>query len=154
MRELLRQIQRVEQLSPAIHWHGNLSDSDMGRDLLVKNNTKNNFFQRGYTHARCQLTRCAQRTRKCRRCLECAASRGSPCFRALCHSWQDMTRSILTRPVHENLFLEFPKYPGRFMLHFDIKTNVRKGVLLKYRSFIKFWEPPILQGRIHGAKLP
>ena len=43
MRELLRQIQRVEQLSPAIHWHGNLSDSDMGRDLLVKNNsiTKN-----------------------------------------------------------------------------------------------------------------
>ena len=35
MRELLRQIQRVEQLSPAIHWHGNLSDSDMGRDLLV-----------------------------------------------------------------------------------------------------------------------
>ena len=44
MRELLRQIQRVEQLSPAIHWHGNLSDSDMGRDLLVKKNnsiTKN-----------------------------------------------------------------------------------------------------------------
>ena len=44
MRELLRQIQRVEQLSPAIHWHGNLSYSDMGRDLLVKNNnsiTKN-----------------------------------------------------------------------------------------------------------------
>ena len=25
--------------------------------------------------------------------------------------------------------------------------------LLKYRSFVKFWEPP-LQGRIHGAKLP
>ena len=25
-----------------------------------------------------------------------------------------------TRPVHKNLFLEFPKYPGRFMLHFDI----------------------------------
>ena len=24
------------------------------------------------------------------------------------------------RPVHKNLFLEFPKYPGRFMLHFDI----------------------------------
>jgi len=38
MRELLRQIQRVEQLSPAIHWHGNLSDSDMGRDLLVSIN--------------------------------------------------------------------------------------------------------------------
>ena len=49
MRELLRQIQRVEQLSPAIHWHGNLSDSDMGRDLLVKNNnsiTKNSFSMR------------------------------------------------------------------------------------------------------------
>ena len=27
---------------------------------------------------------------------------------------------IYTRPVHKNLFLEFPKYPGRFMLHFDI----------------------------------
>ena len=25
-----------------------------------------------------------------------------------------------SRPVHKNLFLEFPKYPGRFMLHFDI----------------------------------
>ena len=24
MRELLRQIQHAEQLSPAIHWHGNL----------------------------------------------------------------------------------------------------------------------------------
>ena len=40
MRELLRQIQRVEQLSPAIHWHGNLSDSDMGRDLLVREGVK------------------------------------------------------------------------------------------------------------------
>ena len=28
--------------------------------------------------------------------------------------------SMNTRPVHKNLFLEFPKYPGRFMLHFDI----------------------------------
>ena len=44
--------------------------------------------------------------------------------------------------------------PGSFVLHFDKKTNIRKGVLLKYRSFIKFWETPILQGRIHGAKLP
>ena len=35
-----------------------------------------------------------------------------------------------------------------------IKKNVKKGVLLKYRSLIKFWEPPILQGGIHGAKLP
>ena len=40
------------------------------------------------------------------------------------------------------------------MLHFDRKTNVRKCVLLKYRSFIKFQEPPILQGRIHGTELP
>ena len=30
------------------------------------------------------------------------------------------TASLLTRPVHKNLFLEFPKYPSRFMLHFDI----------------------------------
>ena len=27
---------------------------------------------------------------------------------------------VYIRPVHKNLFLEFPKYPGRFMLHFDI----------------------------------
>ena len=27
---------------------------------------------------------------------------------------------MTTRPVHKNLFWEFPKYPGRFMLHFDI----------------------------------
>ena len=40
------------------------------------------------------------------------------------------------------------------MLHFDRKTNVTFGVLLKYRSFIEFWEPPILQGRIQGAELP
>ena len=33
-------------------------------------------------------------------------------------------------------------------------NNIRKGVLLKYRSFIKFQEPPILQGRIHGTELP
>ena len=31
-------------------------------------------------------------------------------------AWKTMT----IRPVHKNLFLEFPKYPGRFMLHFDI----------------------------------
>ena len=61
---------------------------------------------------------------------------------------------VCTRPVHKNLFLEFPKMPGSFELHLDKKTNVTLGVLLKYRSFIKFWEPPILQGRIHGAKLP
>ena len=52
------------------------------------------------------------------------------------------------------LFLEFSKMPSSFVLHVDRFTNVRKGVLLKYRSFIKFWEPPILQGRIHGAKIP
>ena len=33
-------------------------------------------------------------------------------------------------------------------------NNIRKGVLLKYRSFIKFQEPPILQGSIHGTELP
>ena len=43
---------------------------------------------------------------------------------------------------------------GGFILHFDRYTNVRKGVLLKYHSFIKFQEPPILQGRIHGTELP
>ena len=26
---------------------------------------------------------------------------------------------VAIRPVHKNLFLEFPKYPGSFMLHFD-----------------------------------
>ena len=62
--------------------------------------------------------------------------------------------TMCSRPVHKNLFLEFPQNPGSFMLHFDRQTNVTLGVLLKYRSFIKFWEPPILQGRIHGAKLP
>ena len=43
---------------------------------------------------------------------------------------------------------------GIFMLHFDRLTNVTKGVLLKYRSFIQFEEPPILQGRIHETELP
>ena len=28
--------------------------------------------------------------------------------------------TMYSRPVHKNLFLEFPKYPCRFMLHFDI----------------------------------
>ena len=69
-----------------------------------------------------------------------------------CCSFSD--RYMYIRPVHKNLFLEFPQNPGSFMLHFDRQTNVTLGVLLKYRSFIKFWEPPILQGRIHGAKLP
>ena len=31
-----------------------------------------------------------------------------------------MMMIMVIRPVHKNLFLEFPKYPGRFMLHFDI----------------------------------
>ena len=26
---------------------------------------------------------------------------------------------VMIRPVHKNLFLEFPKMQGRFMLHFD-----------------------------------
>ena len=52
-----------------------------------------------------------------------------------------------TRPVHKNLFFGNSK-------KVDKKTNVGKGVLLKFRSFIKFWEPPILQGRIHRANLP
>ena len=44
--------------------------------------------------------------------------------------------------------------PGSFMLLKDRSTKVSKGVLLRYRSVIKFWESPILQGRMHGAKLP
>ena len=52
------------------------------------------------------------------------------------------------------LLIETQKHDPLKMFHFDIQTNVRKGVLLKYCSFIKFWEPPILLGRIHGAKLP
>ena len=43
---------------------------------------------------------------------------------------------------------------GGFILHFDRYTNVRKGFLLKYHSFIKFQEPPILQGRIQETQLP
>ena len=89
MRELLRQIQRVEQLSPAIHWHGNLSDSDMGRDLLV-----NKYLC--YGNGKCPLiqntlwcqchrfpsTLSAPRTRRSTRCPTCAASPGSRCSRA------------------------------------------------------------------------
>ena len=39
------------------------------------------------------------------------------------------------------------------MLHFDRYTSARKGVLLKYRSFSKFQDPPILQGRMHETEL-
>ena len=39
------------------------------------------------------------------------------------------------------------------MLHFDRYTSARKGVLLKYRSFSKFQDPPILQGRMHRTEL-
>ena len=35
------------------------------------------------------------------------------------HDNCEMT-TMTIRPVHKNLFLEFPKYPSRFMLHFDI----------------------------------
>ena len=38
-------------------------------------------------------------------------------FRALV---QMQKKSLTSRPVHKNLFLEFPEYQGRFMLHFDI----------------------------------
>ena len=38
---------------------------------------------------------------------------------------------------------------GSFVLHLDRYKKVRKSVLPKYRSFPWFWEPPILQGRIH-----
>ena len=36
-----------------------------------------------------------------------------------CYTLNSSVR-VGTRPVHKNLFLEFPKYPSRFMLHFDI----------------------------------
>ena len=52
------------------------------------------------------------------------------------------------------LLIETQKHDPVKIFNFDIQTNVRKGVLLNYRSFIKFWEPPIFQGRIHGAELP
>ena len=39
-----------------------------------------------------------------------------------------LKRKVVTRPVHKNLFLEFPKYPGRFMLHFDILDPVGSTV--------------------------
>ena len=35
-----------------------------------------------------------------------------------------------------------------------LSADIREIVLLKYRSLIKFQEPPILQGRIHGTELP
>ena len=61
--------------------------------------------------------------------------------------------TVFTRPVHKNLFFfEILKRLGRFKLHFDRLTNVRKDVLIKYRSFIKRQESPILQGRIHGTE--
>ena len=44
----------------------------------------------------------------------------------------------------KTFFFNFKKKRGSFVLH----------VLLKYRSTVKFWEPHILQGRIHGVKLP
>ena len=34
------------------------------------------------------------------------------------------------------------------------RYQYKNELLLKYLSFHKFWETPILQGRIHGAKLP
>ena len=40
-------------------------------------------------------------------------------YRAAFHNLKDKVY-MNSRPVHKNLFLEFPKYPGRFMLHFDI----------------------------------
>ena len=38
----------------------------------------------------------------------------------------------------KTFFLEFPNMPDSFVLPFDIKPNGRKGVSLKYRSYIKF----------------
>ena len=61
--------------------------------------------------------------------------------------------TLFTRPVHKKFSFQFPKLQGRFILHLDRWTNVRKGDLLKYRSFIKFQETPILQGRIHETEL-
>ena len=84
----------------------------------------------------------------------------------LCYILNDNITPLLTKDKKEviaassldrfikNIFLEVPKMQGNFVLHFDKQTNARKCVLLKYRSLIKFWEPPILQGGIHGAKLP
>ena len=40
--------------------------------------------------------------------------------RSCCSSWLNAQVCLVyTRPIHKNLFLEFPKMPGSFMLHFD-----------------------------------
>ena len=41
-------------------------------------------------------------------------------FNSVLHSSLDgLVWYVYVRPVHKNLFLEFPKIQGRFMLHFD-----------------------------------
>ena len=44
------------------------------------------------------------------------------CSLSLCAQTQTGHVSwVYTRPVHKNLFLEFPKMQGRFMLHFVVQ---------------------------------
>ena len=39
------------------------------------------------------------------------------------------------RPIHNKLLMESQKHDHTKMFHFDLKTNVRKYILLKYHSF-------------------
>ena len=50
------------------------------------------------------------------------------------------------------LLIETQKHDPVKMFPFDIQTNVRKGVCSNIAPW--FRESPILEGRIHGAKLP
>ena len=41
------------------------------------------------------------------------------CEWQMCIHGEKVLDYVCIRLVHKNLFLEFPKYPGSFMLHFD-----------------------------------
>ena len=69
-----------------------------------------------------------------------------------------------TRLVHKNLFLEFPRMPKTFFLNFQecqavlcyilIDKQMLEKVFAHILLLLEFWEPPVLQSRIHGVKLP
>ena len=64
--------------------------------------------------------------------------------------WRYEIAIMSTRPIHKNLFMEILKKPGTFVFPVDKETNVRKGILLKCRPFIKFWEPTIYKAEYMG----
>ena len=62
-----------------------------------------------------------------------------------------LSNICLSKKMYHKSALHFWKFQKCWVVYV---TNVTLGVLLEYCSFINFWEAPILQGRIHGAKLP